>query len=177
MYHNVLFYNRPLQSPDGTFLYDIPTPQLLREMQPDAKFIITLTDPVRRMYSDYYFLHDNLKPLRVNMLHNKSAEQFHERVAKQVSEFNSCVKVYVDKLRPQLGKVKGSSGSNSGGDIGSSAGGNSSTVHTTIHSGSSTNSNSNSHNSNSGGSDSRMPHLYPQPGDEAFPLWFRAAQM
>ena len=43
-----------MQSPDGTFLYDIPTPQLLREMQPDAKFIITLTDPVRR--SEYAHL-------------------------------------------------------------------------------------------------------------------------
>jgi hypothetical protein len=32
-----------------------------REMQPNAKFIITLADPVRRHYSDYYFLNDNRK--------------------------------------------------------------------------------------------------------------------
>jgi len=181
-FHN----NRPLQSPDGTFLYDIPAPQLLREMQPDAKFIVTLTDPVRRMYSDYYFLHDNLKPLRVNMMHNKSAEEFHERVASQVNGFNACVRVYVDKMKPQLGKVRGgtsgggsssSSGGSSSSSVGSSSG-NSSSIHTTAHSTNSiSNSNSNSNvHSNSGGS-GHMPHLYPQPGDDTFPVWFRAAQM
>lgn len=44
--------------------HDIPPVQLIREIQPHAKFIITLNDPVKRMYSDYYFLEDTLKPVR-----------------------------------------------------------------------------------------------------------------
>ena len=142
---------RPLQSPDGSFLYDIPPTQLLREMQPDAKFIITLNDPVRRMYSDYYFLHDNLKPLRVNMMHNKSADEFHERVTKQVNEFNSCVHMYMNFLKPQLKKL--TTDTNIGG--------------------------SSSNKMNSGNNTIRldMPHLNLQPGDEMFPIWFRSAQM
>jgi hypothetical protein len=32
----------PTQSPNGTFLqWDVPPPQILREMQPNAKFLIT----------------------------------------------------------------------------------------------------------------------------------------
>ena len=50
---------RPTQSPDGAFLpEDVPYAQLLRAMQPDARLILTLSDPVRRLYSDYYFLDD-----------------------------------------------------------------------------------------------------------------------
>jgi hypothetical protein len=89
---------RPTQSPDGTFLLDVPIPQLLREMQPDAKFIVTVNDPVRRMYSDYYFLHDNLKPLRPGMPHNKSGEEFHYRAEAQVRQFKACVQRYVSRL-------------------------------------------------------------------------------
>ena len=52
----------PTQNADGSAMPgQVPVPQLLREMQPDAKFIITVTDPVRRTYSDYYFLDDNRK--------------------------------------------------------------------------------------------------------------------
>ncbi len=116
-------------------------------MQPDAKFIITLNDPVRRMYSDYYFLHDNLKPLRVNMVHNKSADEFHERVTKQVNEFNSCVRVYMDLLKPQLKKL--TTDSDSGNKI----------------------------NSGNNTMRFDMPLLNLQPGDEMFPIWFRSAQM
>lgn len=76
----------------------MPIPQLLREMQPDAKFIVTVNDPVRRMYSDYYFLHDNLKPLRPGMPHNKSGEEFHQRAEHQVRQFQACVQRYVGKL-------------------------------------------------------------------------------
>lgn len=67
-------------------------------MQPDAKFIVTVNDPVRRMYSDYYFLHDNLKPLRPGMPHNKSGEEFHQRAESQVREFRACVQRYVTRL-------------------------------------------------------------------------------
>lgn len=94
-----LLNSRPTQSPDGKFLLDIPPAQLLREMQPDAKFIITLNDPVRRMYSDYYFLHDNLKPLRPGMLHNKSGEEFHLRTVQQLQLFDSCIQQYMTKMR------------------------------------------------------------------------------
>jgi hypothetical protein len=83
----------------------VPTPQLLREMQPDAKFIITVNDPVRRMYSDYYFLHDNLKPLRPGMPHNKSGEEFHERAAAQVRDFQECVAGYSALLRESTGSL------------------------------------------------------------------------
>jgi len=36
---------------------------MIREIygQHPVKFIVTLADPVRRMYSDYYFILDNLK--------------------------------------------------------------------------------------------------------------------
>jgi hypothetical protein len=52
----------PTQNADGSAMPgQVPVPQLLREMQPDAKFIITVTDPVRRTYSDYHFLDDNRK--------------------------------------------------------------------------------------------------------------------
>ena len=76
---------------------DIPPPQILREMQPDAKFIITMSDPVKRTYSDYHFLGDDLKPVmqgpppgnrgRKKDNHHfesstpstKSAQEFHDR--------------------------------------------------------------------------------------------------
>lgn len=90
--------NRPTQSPDGSFLLDVPIPQLLREMQPDAKFVITLNDPVRRMFSDYWFLSDSLKPLRPGAPHNKSGEEFHHRAIQQVQRFHSCVSRYMRRM-------------------------------------------------------------------------------
>lgn len=47
------------------------------------RFIITLTDPIKRMYSDYYFLEDNLRPVQPGPT-TKSALQFHGRAAVQV---------------------------------------------------------------------------------------------
>eukprot|EP01038_Epipyxis_sp_PR26KG_P007166 gene7166-9769_t len=88
----------PTQSPDGALMPDeIPPPQIIREMQPQAKFIITLTDPVKRMYSDYYFLGDDLRPVfRPNSnneenIRKKSAIQFNERVKEQIKDFNDCI--------------------------------------------------------------------------------------
>jgi hypothetical protein len=80
-------------------LDDVPAVQIIREMQPDAKFIITLSDPVKRMYSDYYFLGDNLMPVRPGTRHNKSAEEFHWRVVSQVEQFNACIKSYSATIR------------------------------------------------------------------------------
>jgi hypothetical protein len=71
------------QAPDGSSCpEDIPAPQILREMQPDAKFIISLTDPVKRMYSDYNFIDDNLLPVTPSSV--KSPEEFHMRAVSQV---------------------------------------------------------------------------------------------
>ena len=85
----------PTQSPDGTVLEEpIPTPQILREMQPHAKFIITLSDPVKRTYSDYYFLDDNLRvhrPGDAGSSGGKSSKHFHERVKEQIEGMNACI--------------------------------------------------------------------------------------
>jgi hypothetical protein len=64
---------------------------MVREIQPDARFIITLSDPIQRMYSDYYFLEDNLRPVRRGGGTSKSATQFGERAAKQVRDFEACI--------------------------------------------------------------------------------------
>ncbi len=91
----------PTQSPDGAFLpKDIPPVQILREMQPQAMFLVTLCDPVKRMYSDYYFLDDNLRPVRGES-DSKSAQQFHERTVSQIAGFQQCVRTYMDILIPQ----------------------------------------------------------------------------
>lgn len=93
----------PTQGPDGAFQdWDVPPQQLLREIQPDAKFILTLADPVRRMYSDYYFLEDNLRVVRPGGATSKSAQQFHDRAVEQVETFRLCVKNYVQTLRADV---------------------------------------------------------------------------
>ena len=47
------------QEPGTSTSADVPIPQLLRQMQPNARFLLTLAEPVKRMYSDYYFLDEN----------------------------------------------------------------------------------------------------------------------
>lgn len=65
---------------------------MIREMQPHAKFLITINDPVKRMFSDYYFLMDNMKPIRPDEKdETKSSQQFHQRSELQVSQFRQCV--------------------------------------------------------------------------------------
>lgn len=99
---------RPTQSPDGDFLSNVvPPAQILREMQPTAKLIVVLTDPVKRMYSDYYFLGDDLLPiLRPNAPKpnpkSKSAKEFHFRVEAQIELFNICIDTYLDILQSQV---------------------------------------------------------------------------
>ena len=94
-----VFFYRPTQQPDGSFSpNDIPPPQLIREIQPSAKFIITLSDPVKRLYSDYYFLADSLRPVTKANEFEKSAQQFHERVVAQISEFNDCIDAYMSQM-------------------------------------------------------------------------------
>jgi hypothetical protein len=96
-----------VQSPDGSWpVEDIPAVQIIRELQPFAKFLVTLSDPVKRMYSDYYFLGDNLKPMAINMkngedqeLEPKTAQNFHNRVLRQVEEFKMCVESTVSDMK------------------------------------------------------------------------------
>ena len=74
---------------------DIPAVQILREMQPNAKFIITLTDPVKRMYSDYNFIDDDLHPLKGES--KKSPQEFHDRATLQVDAMRECLKGYSEE--------------------------------------------------------------------------------
>ena len=96
--------HRPTQQPDGSLVpEDVSPPQIIREIQPNAKFLVTLSDPVKRMYSDYYFLDDNLRPVnRRSAETTKNAKQFHERVVIQVKKFNACVKEVEDELKNDL---------------------------------------------------------------------------
>ncbi len=94
----------PTQSAAGNLQPEsIPPPQLIRELQPEALFLITLQDPVARMYSDYHFLDDSMRPHHLpksahlrNSNSNIIADEknphiFHERVVKQVRAFRECV--------------------------------------------------------------------------------------
>ena len=83
----------PTQGADGSLRpMEIPPPQIIREMQPKAKFIVTLADPVRRLYSDYHFLNDNRQVARPgDNTDHKSPLRFHERAEKQVKTFKACV--------------------------------------------------------------------------------------
>ncbi len=104
------FLGRSTQSPDGEDIpEDIPAAQIVREMQPDAKFIITLSNPVKRMYSDYNFLNDNMLPVRPGSpaaslsgaaggeAEQKSAAHFHERAVLQVNGVNKCIEEEIAK--------------------------------------------------------------------------------
>lgn len=128
----------PLQKPDGTYTrntephttgevkkrpgdfhpsyldaVDVNIPQLLAAIQPNAKFIITVSDPVNRLYSDYYFLGDDLRPVKhknkkMRKVHGweaegdggdglqatdaeKSPEHFHNRAVSQVAQMRACI--------------------------------------------------------------------------------------
>ncbi len=59
------------------------------------------------MYSDYYFLDDNLRPVRPHQRsQEKSAEQFHERAVKQVALFEVCVDKYMKSLLSQYNALR-----------------------------------------------------------------------
>ncbi|XP_028651079.1 carbohydrate sulfotransferase 15 [Erpetoichthys calabaricus] len=53
----------------------------IHAVQPDAKFIIMLRDPVERLYSDYLYFG----------IANKSADDFHEKVTESLQLFESCL--------------------------------------------------------------------------------------
>ncbi|XP_024152248.1 carbohydrate sulfotransferase 15 [Oryzias melastigma] len=53
----------------------------IHAVQPDAKIIVMLRDPVERLYSDYLYF----------ILANKSVEDFHHRVKESVQLFQACL--------------------------------------------------------------------------------------
>ena len=63
-------------------------------MQPDAKFIVTLSDPVQRLYSDYHFLEDDRSVSRqgANGKNTKSAYTFHTRAEEQIKTMKKCIR-------------------------------------------------------------------------------------
>ena len=71
-------------------------------MQPNAKFIITLSDPVQRLYSDYYFLEDDRSVVKQRNLSGKvstkSAKAFHERSLQQINQMKTCIQEEVTRL-------------------------------------------------------------------------------
>ncbi|XP_058477786.1 carbohydrate sulfotransferase 15 [Solea solea] len=71
----------------GNHCYDNTTepPFLIQDfihaLQPDARFIVMLRDPVERLYSDYLYFGNA----------NKSAEDFHVKVAESLQIFERCL--------------------------------------------------------------------------------------
>ncbi|XP_018616360.2 carbohydrate sulfotransferase 15-like isoform X1 [Scleropages formosus] len=53
----------------------------IHAVQPNAKFIVMLRDPVERLYSDYLYFG----------IANKSTEDFHERVSESLQLFEGCL--------------------------------------------------------------------------------------
>ncbi|RXN29845.1 carbohydrate sulfotransferase 15 [Labeo rohita] len=53
----------------------------IHAVQPDARFIVMLRDPVERLYSDYLYFG----------MANKSVEDFHERVSESLHLFEGCL--------------------------------------------------------------------------------------
>lgn len=43
---------------------EFPPSQIIHALQPQAKFIISLCNPVKRLYSDYHFLADDSRPVK-----------------------------------------------------------------------------------------------------------------
>ncbi|XP_051837571.1 carbohydrate sulfotransferase 15 [Antechinus flavipes] len=75
-----------------TYFYDNSTdgepPFLIQDFihafEPNAKLIVMLRDPVERLYSDYLYFASS----------NKSAEDFHEKVAESLQLFENCMLDY-----------------------------------------------------------------------------------
>lgn len=53
----------------------------MHALQPDARFIVMLRDPVERLYSDYLYFG----------ISNKSVEDFHDRVSESLQLFHGCL--------------------------------------------------------------------------------------
>ncbi|KAF5894060.1 carbohydrate sulfotransferase 15, partial [Clarias magur] len=75
-----------------SYLYgDAPEPEppfltqdFIHALQPEARFVAILRDPVERLYSDYLYF----------SLANKSAEDFHEKVCESLELFDACLQEF-----------------------------------------------------------------------------------
>jgi hypothetical protein len=85
-----------VQEPDGNWgggaldaerPKQMPIPLLLQGLQPQAKMLITLAEPVRRMYSDYYFLTKNSVDFDGE---GKSPEDFDSIAMEQMAGMQRC---------------------------------------------------------------------------------------
>ncbi|KAK1164413.1 carbohydrate sulfotransferase 15-like [Acipenser oxyrinchus oxyrinchus] len=76
----VYFYENATAKGEPPFLIQ----DFIHAVQPNAKFIIMLRDPVERLYSDYLYFG----------IANKSAEDFHEKVSESLQLFESCILEY-----------------------------------------------------------------------------------
>uniref|UniRef100_A0A3Q3W8C0 Sulfotransferase n=1 Tax=Mola mola TaxID=94237 RepID=A0A3Q3W8C0_MOLML len=71
------YLHRDKEEPEPPFLAQ----DFIHTVQPGAKIIIMLRDPVERLYSDYLYF----------KMANKSAEDFHQKVIESVQLFQSCL--------------------------------------------------------------------------------------
>ena len=84
-----------VQEPDGSWPLDharakqMPIPLLLHALQPQARFLVTLAEPVRRMHSDYYFLNANGVARGTD---GKSPEDFDIIATEQIASIRRCFK-------------------------------------------------------------------------------------
>ncbi|XP_077481912.1 carbohydrate sulfotransferase 15-like [Stigmatopora argus] len=76
----VYFYDNATSGGEPPFLIQ----DFLHALQPDARFIVMLRDPVERLYSDYLYFG----------IANKSAEDFHEKVSESVQLLDGCLADY-----------------------------------------------------------------------------------
>ncbi|XP_043911951.1 carbohydrate sulfotransferase 15 isoform X2 [Protopterus annectens] len=75
----IYFYNNSVDGEPPFMVQDF-----IHAVQPDAKFIALLRNPVERLYSDYLYFEST----------NKSAEDFHEKVIDSLQQFDSCLQHY-----------------------------------------------------------------------------------
>ncbi|KAL3967876.1 zinc finger protein GLI2 [Sarotherodon galilaeus] len=72
----VYFYDNTTKGEPPFLIQDF-----IHALQPDARFIVMLRDPVERLYSDYLYFGSA----------NKSAEDFHEKVSESLQLFEGCL--------------------------------------------------------------------------------------
>ncbi|XP_075999751.1 carbohydrate sulfotransferase 15 [Genypterus blacodes] len=75
----VYFYDNTTDAEPPALIQDF-----VHALQPDARFIVMLRDPVERLYSDYLYFG----------IANKSAEDFHEKVSESLQLFEGCLTEY-----------------------------------------------------------------------------------
>ncbi|TNN03443.1 hypothetical protein fugu_000472 [Takifugu bimaculatus] len=75
----VYFYDNTTEGEPPFLIQDF-----VHALQPHARFIVMLRDPVERLYSDYLYFG----------ISNKSAEDFHEKVSESLQLFEGCLTEY-----------------------------------------------------------------------------------